>query len=263
MKFNAILLDIASGIATITLNRPDKLNAFTAEMHAELKVAMQAIQSDPSVRVLMITGSGRGFCAGQDLSERMMGDGQQPPDVGSSLDKNYNPLLKALRALPYPVVCAVNGVAAGAGCNLVLACDIVIAAKSASFIQVFSKIGLIPDAGGTYTLPRLVGTARAMGAAMLAEKVSAEQAAQWGMIWKCVDDERLAAEARELAEHLALQATKALGLTKRAIYASWNNTFEQQLDLERDLQREAAMSPDFREGVSAFKEKRPARFSGR
>ena len=263
MKFNAILLDIASGVATITLNRPDKLNSFTGEMHADLKQAMQIIQTDRSVRVLMITGAGRGFCAGQDLSERMMGDGKEPADVGSSLEKNYNPLLKQLRALPFPVICAVNGVAAGAGCNLVLACDIVIAAKSASFIQVFSRIGLIPDAGGTYTLPRLVGTARAMAAAMLAEKVSAEQAAQWGMIWKCVDDAQLMTEAAALARQLAGQATKSLGLTKRAIYASADNTFDQQLDLERDLQREAAKSEDFREGVAAFKEKRPAKFTGR
>ena len=263
MKFNAILLDIAEGVATITLNRPDKLNSFTGEMHADLKQAMKIIQNDRSVRALMITGAGRGFCAGQDLSERMMGNGSEPPDVGSSLEKNYNPLLKQLRALAFPVICAVNGVAAGAGCNLVLACDIVIAAKSASFIQVFSRIGLIPDAGGTYTLPRLVGTARAMAAAMLAEKVSAEQAEQWGMIWKCVDDDRLMNEATALARQLAGQATRALGLTKRAIYASANNTFDQQLDLERDLQREAAKSEDFREGVAAFKEKRPAIFTGR
>ena len=262
MKFNAILLDIAEGIATITLNRPDKLNSFTGEMHADLKQAMQIIQADRSVRVLMITGAGRGFCAGQDLSERTMGGGETA-DVGSSLEKNYNPLLKQLRALPFPVICAVNGVAAGAGCNLVLACDIVLAAKSASFIQVFSRIGLIPDAGGTYTLPRLVGTARAMAAAMLAEKVSAEQAQQWGMIWKCVDDDRLMNEATALARQLAGQATRALGLTKRAIYASANNTFDQQLDLERDLQREAGKSEDFREGVAAFKEKRQPTFTGR
>jgi 2-(1,2-epoxy-1,2-dihydrophenyl)acetyl-CoA isomerase len=261
VKFNAILLDIAQGVATITLNRPDKLNSFTGEMHAELKQAMQNIQADRSVRVLMITGAGRGFCAGQDLSERMMGVGETA-DVGSSLEKNYNPLLKQLRALPYPVICAVNGVAAGAGCNLALACDIVIAAKSASFIQAFSRIGLIPDAGGTYTLPRLVGTARALAAAMLAESVSAEQAQQWGMIWKCVDDGQLVNEANALARQLAGQATRALGLMKRAIYASANNTFEQQLDLERDLQREAAKSEDFQEGVTAFKEKRPASFTG-
>lgn len=263
MKFNAILLDIAEGIATITLNRPDKLNSFTGEMHADLKQAMQIILADRSVRVLMLTGAGRGFCAGQDLSERMMGEGRETTDVGSSLEKNYNPLLRQLRALPYPVICAVNGVAAGAGCNLVLACDIVIAARSATFIQAFSRIGLIPDAGGTYTLPRLVGTARAMAAAMLAEKISAQQAEQWGMIWKCVDDDRLMGEANALARQLAGQATRALGLTKRAIYASADNTFDQQLDLERDLQREAAKSEDFREGVTAFKEKRAAKFTGR
>jgi 2-(1,2-epoxy-1,2-dihydrophenyl)acetyl-CoA isomerase len=262
VKFNAILLDIAAGVATITLNRPDKLNAFTGEMHAELKQAMQIIRADRGVRVLMITGAGRGFCAGQDLSERMMGN-SETADVGSSLEKNYNPLLKELRALPYPVICAVNGVAAGAGCNLVLACDIVIAARSAAFIQAFSRIGLIPDAGGTYTLPRLVGTARAMAAAMLAEKIGAEQAAQWGMIWKCVDDSQLMRDANELARQLAGQATRALGLMKRAIYASANNTFEQQLELERDLQREAAKTEDFREGVAAFMEKRAAKFTGR
>ncbi len=263
MKFNAILLDIAEGVATITLNRPDKLNSFTGEMHADLKQAMQIIQSDRDVRALMITGAGRAFCAGQDLSERMTGSSGESADVGSSLDKNYNPLLRQLRALPYPVICAVNGVAAGAGCNLALACDIVIAARSANFIQAFSRIGLIPDAGGTYTLPRLVGTARAMAATMLAEKVSAELAQQWGMIWKCVDDDRLMSEATELARKLAGQATRALGLTKRAIYASADNTFDQHLDLERDLQREAGKSEDFREGVAAFKEKRAAKFSGR
>ena len=263
MNFNAILLDISEGVATITLNRPDKLNSFTADMHVELREAMKQVKSDASVRALMITGAGRGFCAGQDLSERMMDPGAAKVDVGDSLDKNYNPFLKGLHALPIPVICAVNGVAAGAGCNLALAGDIVIAAKSASFIQVFSRIGLIPDAGGTYTLPRLVGTARAMAAAMLAEKVSAEQAVEWGMIWKCFEDDKFADHARALAKQLAGQATKALGLTKRAIYASSSNTYEQQLDLERDLQREAAASSDFKEGVAAFSEKRPAKFTGR
>ncbi len=263
MNFNAILLDISEGVATITLNRPDRLNAFTAQMHDELREAMKQVKADANVRALLITGAGRGFCAGQDLSERMMDPGAAKVDVGDSLDKNYNPFLKGLHALPIPVVCAVNGVAAGAGCNLALAGDIVIAAKSASFIQVFSRIGLIPDAGGTYTLPRLVGTARAMAAAMLAEKVSAEQAVQWGMIWKCYDDDKFAEQSRALAKQLAGQATRALGLTKRAIYASSSNTYEQQLDLERDLQREAAASSDFKEGVAAFNEKRPAKFTGR
>jgi 2-(1,2-epoxy-1,2-dihydrophenyl)acetyl-CoA isomerase len=263
VKLNTILLDIAEGVATVTLNRPERLNAFTGEMHAELREALARIEADASVRALLITGTGRGFCAGQDLAERMMSPAAAKVDAGESLDKNYNPLLKRLRALPMPVVCAVNGVAAGAGCNFALACDIVIAARSASFLQAFARIGLIPDAGGTYTLPRLVGTARAMAAAMLAEQISAERAEQWGLIWKCVDDDKLSGEARTLARHLATQATKALGLMKRAIYASAANTFEQQLDLERDLQREAANSEDFREGVTAFKEKRPATFTGR
>jgi 2-(1,2-epoxy-1,2-dihydrophenyl)acetyl-CoA isomerase len=256
-----VLTSREGAVLTITLNRPDVYNAINRAMHEGLAAAL-ADAADPAIRAVVLTGAGRGFCAGQDLSERMMGT-EASTDVGSSLDKNYNPWLKQLRALPYPVVCVVNGVAAGAGCNLVLACDIVIAARSASFIQAFSKIGLIPDAGGTYTLPRLVGTARAMAAAMLAEKVSAEQAERWGMIWKCVDDDKLAGEADALARQLAGQATRALGLTKRAIYASANNTFEQQLDLERDLQREAGKSEDFREGVTAFKEKRPAKFTGR
>jgi 2-(1,2-epoxy-1,2-dihydrophenyl)acetyl-CoA isomerase len=263
VKLTTILLDIAEGVATVTLNRPERLNAFTGEMHRELREALARIKADASVRALLITGAGRGFCAGQDLSERMMSPATARVDVGDSLEKNYNPLLKTLRALPMPVVCAVNGVAAGAGCNLALACDIVIAARSASFLQAFARIGLIPDAGGTYTLPRLVGTARAMAAAMLAEQISAERAEQWGLIWKCVDDGKLFDEARSLARHLATQATKALGLMKRAIYASATNTFEHQLDLERDLQREAANSEDFREGVTAFKEKRPAKFTGR
>jgi len=263
VKFNCILLNIAEGVATVTLNRPERLNAFTGEMHAELREALARIKTDASVRALLITGAGRGFCAGQDLSERMMSPATARADVGDSLEKNYNPLLKTLRALPMPVVCAVNGVAAGAGCNLALACDIVIAARSASFLQAFARIGLIPDAGGTYNLPRLAGTARAMGAAMLAEPISAERAEQWGLIWKCVDDDKFSGEMQTLARHLAAQATKALGLMKRAIYASAANTFEQQLDLERDLQREAASSEDFREGVTAFKEKRPAKFTGR
>ncbi len=263
MSFTSILLDISEGVATLTLNRPDKLNAFTSQMHEELRDAMKRIKADGSVRALLITGAGRGFCAGQDLSERMMDPGAAKADVGDSLDKNYNPFLKGLRALPMPVVCAVNGVAAGAGCNLALAGDIVVAAKSATFIQVFSRIGLIPDAGGTYVLPRLVGTARAMAAAMLAEKVGAEQAVEWGMIWKCYDDDKFAAESRALAKQLAGSATKAMALTKQAIYASLRNSFEQQLDLERDLQREAAASADFKEGVAAFNEKRPAKFTGR
>lgn len=259
MKFSAILFDKADAVATITLNRPERLNAFSQVMLGELHEALDAIERDPSVRVLLLTGTGRGFCAGQDLGERSLGG----VDLGSTLEKNYNPLLKRLRALPFPVVCAVNGVAAGAGCNLALACDLVIAARSAAFIQAFVKIGLIPDAGGTYTLPRLVGSARAAGLAMLGDALPAEKAAEWGMIWSCVEDGKLEGEARALCRRLAGQATRALALMKKALQASPDNSFEEQLDLEARLQREAGKTEDFAEGVRAFVEKRPARFSGR
>jgi 2-(1,2-epoxy-1,2-dihydrophenyl)acetyl-CoA isomerase len=263
MPFETILFEIADGVATITLNRPDKLNAFTAGMHDDLREAMRQVRAEEGLRVLLITGSGRGFCAGQDLTERVMKDSAGPFDLGSTLEKNYNPLVTGLRALPVPVICAVNGVAAGAGCNLALACDVVIAARSASFIEVFSRIGLIPDACGTYVLPRLVGMARAMGMSLTAEPISAEQAAAWGLIWKCVDDDKLVATARELAQRFAAGPTRAYGLIKQALYASPANTLEQQLALEATLQREAGHSADFQEGVKAFLEKRTAKFTGR
>jgi 2-(1,2-epoxy-1,2-dihydrophenyl)acetyl-CoA isomerase len=215
------------------------------------------------VRALLITGAGRGFCAGQDLSERVMSGEAADFDVGGTLEENYNPLVLGLRALPIPVVCAVNGVAAGAGANFALAADIIIAARSAKFIEAFSRIGLIPDAGGTYFLPRLVGLSRAMGLAMLAEPLSAEQAEACGLIWKCIDDEQFAAEALKLARTLAAGPTKAYALIKQALYASANNSIEQQLALEAKLQREAGRSADFKEGVKAFLEKRPAKFAGR
>ncbi|MCP1610581.1 2-(1,2-epoxy-1,2-dihydrophenyl)acetyl-CoA isomerase [Azospirillum lipoferum] len=258
-----ILLDIADGVATITLNRPDRLNSFTAAMHEELREAVAEVRDDKSVRCLLLTGAGRGFCAGQDLSDRAVAPGAQGPDLGVSIETNYNPLIRSLRSLPMPVVCAVNGVAAGAGANIALACDIVLAARSASFIQAFCKIGLIPDSGGTWTLPRLVGHARAMGLAMLGDKVPAEQAEAWGMIWKAVDDDTLMAEAGALARHLATQPTHGLALIKRALNASSANDLDTQLDLERDLQREAGRSHDYREGVSAFVEKRAPKFEGR
>ena len=263
MPFETILFEIAGSVASITLNRPDKLNAFTTAMHVELREALQRVQRDASVRALLITGSGRGFCAGQDLGERVMSDGAAEPDVSATLEQNYNPLVRGLRALPIPVLCAVNGVAAGAGCNFALACDIVIAARSARFIQAFSRIGLIPDAGGTYALPRLVGPARAMAMALTAEPVSAEQAQAWGLIWKCVDDGELMPQARSLAAALAAGATRGLALTKEALNASPRNSLEQQLALEARLQRDAARTADFREGVQAFLDKRPARFSGK
>jgi 2-(1,2-epoxy-1,2-dihydrophenyl)acetyl-CoA isomerase len=213
--------------------------------------------------VLLLTGAGRGFCAGQDLSDRSVAPGDAPVDLGASIDRNYRPLVLALRAMPMPVICAVNGVAAGAGANLAFACDLVIAAKSASFIEAFSKLGLIPDTGGTYFLPRLAGTARAMGIALLGEKIGAEQAAAWGLIWQCVDDAELPAVVDRLAAHFAGAPTRGLARTKQALYASAGNTLDAQLDLERDFMRELGTSDDYREGVAAFLAKRAPRFTGR
>lgn len=259
---DSILLDFDSGVATITLNRPESLNSFNEEMHGRLAEAMRRVK-DSDARALLLTGGGRGFCAGQDLNDRNVRPGDEPPDLGRSLELFYNPLIRSLRALELPVVCAVNGVAAGAGANIALACDIVLAGRSASFIQAFCKIGLLPDSGGTFVLPRLVGAARAVGLSMLGTKLTAEQAEAWGLIWKCVDDDKLMAEARKLASNLATQPTKGLAFIKRALQASVNNTFDQQLDLERDLQREAGQSADYREGVTAFMERREPKFRGR
>ncbi|MCW5621942.1 MAG: 2-(1,2-epoxy-1,2-dihydrophenyl)acetyl-CoA isomerase PaaG, partial [Burkholderiales bacterium] len=230
MPYRTILFDITDSIATITLNRPDKLNSFTEDMHAELREALQQVRDPGAARVLVLTGAGRGFCAGQDLSERVMSD-SSAPDLGATLTRNYNPLVLGLRDLPIPVISAVNGVAAGAGCNFALAADLVLAARSARFIEVFSRIGLIPDAGGTYFLPRLVGQARAMGMALLAEPVSAEQAEAWGLIWKCVDDDALMAETKKIAVQLATGPTNAYALIKKALYASSGNDAERQLAL--------------------------------
>jgi 2-(1,2-epoxy-1,2-dihydrophenyl)acetyl-CoA isomerase len=258
-----VLVSIEAGVATITLNRPDKLNALNPQMHQLLRAALERAADEESIRAVLVTGSGRGFCTGQDLSERDVSPGAPPIDLSVSLGSYYNPLVRRMRALPKPIVCAVNGVAAGAGANLALACDLVIAARSASFVQAFSRLGLVPDAGGTYFLPRLVGTARAMGLALLAEKLTAEQAAEWGLIWKVVEDAEFAAASRALAQTLANGPTKGFGNLKRALYASPGNSLDAQLDLERDLQRELGLSEDYREGVTAFKEKRPARFKGK
>lgn len=258
-----ISFESGDGYATITLNRPARLNSFTEAMHEELRGALARVRGDASVRALLLTGSGRGFCAGQDLDERNVAPGVPPPDLGETIGRNYNPLIRSLRDLPLPVVCAVNGVAAGAGANLALACDIVLAARSASFIQAFAKIGLIPDAGGTFFLPRLVGEARARGLAMLGERVSAEQAEAWGMIWKCVDDAVLMSEARKLALALSRAPTRALAELKRALRVSAAHTLDEQLEHERSVQGQLSRSDDYREGVTAFKEKREPRFRGR
>jgi 2-(1,2-epoxy-1,2-dihydrophenyl)acetyl-CoA isomerase len=263
MSFEQIRYENANGIARITLHQPDRLNSFTTQMHRELRDALASVRGDRAVRVLLLTGSGRGVCAGQDLSDRAVAPGAAPVDLGRSIEENYKPLVLALRALPLPVVCAVNGVAAGAGANLALACDLVIAARSASFIQAFCRIGLVPDSGGTWFLPRLVGTARAMGLALLGDKLTAEQAAAWGLIWQCVDDAELAPAIERLLTQLAQAPTRGLAAIKQALQASMDNPLDAQLDLERDLQRELGTSDDYREGVAAFLGKRPPNFSGR
>jgi len=263
MTYETIQLDIASGVARLTLNRPDRLNSFNLAMHEEVRTALAAIEGDASVRVLVLTGAGRGFCAGQDLADRAVAPGESAVDLGESVGKNYAPLVRRLRALPLPVICAVNGVAAGAGANLALACDLVVATRSASFIEPFCKLGLIPDTGGTYFLPRLVGTARAMGLALLGDKLTAEQAADWGLIWKCIDDDLFVAEVEKLATQLASGPTKGFARTKQAIYASPDNTLDAQLDLERDYMRELGYSEDYREGVAAFVGKRAPLFRGK
>ncbi|TWG89405.1 2-(1,2-epoxy-1,2-dihydrophenyl)acetyl-CoA isomerase [Mesorhizobium sp. J18] len=250
------------GYGLITLNRPERLNAFNVDQHRAFAAALDDCAADESCRAILLTGAGRGFCAGQDLSERKQMHGETL-DLGATIEEFYNPLVRKMRALPKPIVCAVNGVAAGAGANIALACDIVIAARSAKFIQAFSKIALIPDSGGTWWLTRHLGEARAKALALTAEPLSAEQAADWGLIWRVVDDEKLIEEAVALTESLAAGPTHAYGLTKQAIQAASANSLDAQLDLERDLQREAGRSDDYREGVAAFLEKRPAKFTGR
>ena len=256
-----VLVSLDSGVLRVTLNRPEKLNAFNPAVHEGLAGAMTRAESDTAVRCVLVTGAGRGFCAGADLNQRDM-KSDKPIDLGSGLEAWYNPLVKRMRALPKPIICAVNGVAAGAGANFALACDIVLAARSASFIQAFVKIGLVPDCGGSYFLPRLAGTQRAMALAMTGERLSAEDAERYGVIWKCVDDAELGPEAEKLARALASGPTRSLGLIKKAMYASAGNTLDAQLDLERDLQREIGKGADYREGVSAFLEKRKPAFKG-
>ncbi|MEB7588244.1 2-(1,2-epoxy-1,2-dihydrophenyl)acetyl-CoA isomerase PaaG [Serratia rubidaea] len=263
MDNNLILTHLDAGVLTITLNRPDRLNSFNDEMHRQLAEALTLAERDEAVRCVLLTGAGRGFCAGQDLNDRTVNADQQAPDLGLSVERFYNPLIRRLTALPKPIVCAVNGVAAGAGAALAMACDIVIAADNANFIQSFCKLGLVPDSGGSWFLPRLAGHARAMGMAMLGDKISARQAQAWGLIWQVVDGGELEAHTQALARHLATQPTYGLGLIKKAIYSAATNTLDQQLELERDLQRLGGRSDDYREGVSAFFAKRPPVFSGK
>jgi 2-(1,2-epoxy-1,2-dihydrophenyl)acetyl-CoA isomerase len=231
-------------------------------MHLEVRDALEKLQADKSVRVLLLTGAGRGFCAGQDLNDRAVEPGAPGVDLGESVEKFYAPLVLTIKNLPMPVICAVNGVAAGAGANLALACDIVLAAKSASFIEAFCKLGLIPDTGGTWHLPRLVGPARAMGLALLGDKLSAEKAEQWGLIWRAVEDEDLMNEAMALAKHFSTAPTKGLAFTKKAMQASYANTLPEQLKLEGEMMRELGYSHDYREGVAAFIAKRAPQFKG-
>jgi 2-(1,2-epoxy-1,2-dihydrophenyl)acetyl-CoA isomerase len=258
-----LLEKLEAGVLRLTLNRPERLNAFNVALIEALFAAISHAGADPHCRAVLLTGAGKGFCAGQDLTDRVVRSDGSRPDLGNSIDKRYNPLVRALRRLPKPIVCAVNGWAAGAGANVALACDIVLAARSAKFLQAFARIGLIPDAGGSFILPRLVGDARARALIMLAEPISAEDAAAWGMIYRAVADDDLMGEAHALAERLAAGPTHALGLIKRALFASPVNSLDAQLDLERDLQREAGSSDEYVEGVRAFLEKRPADFRGK
>ncbi len=260
-NFETIDYTRADGYAVLALNRPDKLNAFNEAMHADLRAALDRAEGDADVRALVLTGAGRGFCAGQDLSDRQLEPGQEPRDLSSTLEKLYNPLIMRLRGLPIPVIAAVNGVAAGAGCNIALSCDIVIAGRSASFAQAFAKVGLTLDCGGSHYLPRRVGAARAFGMALLAEPVDGARAEEWGLIWKCVDDEALQGEAAAIAGRLAKMSPAAMRLIKQSLNASASNSLDDQLALEASLQREAGYAGDYQEGVRAFLEKRQPDFT--
>lgn len=262
MTYETIEFAIQDGVAVLTLNRPQNLNSFNTQMHGEVRSAIKQVANSGEARCLLITANGRGFCAGQDLSDRSVSAEGEMPDLGDSVEQNYNPLIRSIHALEMPVICAVNGVAAGAGASIALACDIVLAAKSANFIQAFCKIGLVPDSGGTWILPRLVGMARAKGLALLGDKLSAEQAEKWGLIWQSVDDDALMTDAMAMATHFASQPTKGLAMIKRALRESTSNTLHEQLELEKECMRIGGRTEDYKEGVAAFKEKRKPEFKG-
>ncbi len=262
MEFENITFSVDAGVAVLTLNRPQTLNSFTVAMHQEVAAAMAIARDDATIRCLLLTAAGRGFCAGQDLGDRAVAADDAPPDLGDSVEKYYNPLIRNIMTLQKPVICAVNGVAAGAGASIALACDIVLAAKSAKFVQVFCNIGLVPDSGGTFNLPRAVGLPRAKGLALLGDKLPAEQAEQWGLIWRAVDDEALMDEAFEMARHLASQPTRGLANIKRLLNNSFSTPLHEQLEQEKMTMRELGRSADYREGVAAFMAKRKPEFTG-
>ncbi|EFF87437.1 putative enoyl-CoA hydratase PaaB [Acinetobacter sp. SH024] len=263
MDYQNIIAEEKNGVGYLTFNRPKALNSFNVDMHREVAEVLNQWTKNPNVRCVVISGEGRGFCAGQDLGDRVVDPNAEAPDLGYSIETYYNPLIKTIVNMPKPVICAVNGVAAGAGANIALACDLVIAAKSANFVQAFCRLGLVPDSAGTWFLPRAVGHARAMGLTLLGDKLPAETAKEWGMIWDVVEDAELKTKVTELAERLAKQPTFGLSLIKKAIHQSSNNTFDEQVLLERDLQRIAGRSEDYREGVQAFMNKREPNFKGR
>lgn len=262
--FKTIQVSVDAGVAEITLNRPDKLNSFNGDMHEELRTALDGLLDEGSTRAVILTGSGRGFCAGQDLSDRTVSSEEdKAPNLSASVEMNYNPLIRRLTTYPMPVICAVNGVAAGAGASITMACDFVLAARSASFILSFAKIGLVPDSGSSWHLARAIGLPRAKALAMLGNKLSADQAEQWGLIYQVHDDENLMTEARKLAGHLATQPTTALANIKRLLNSSFDRSLMAQLELEREAMHFLGQSDDYQEGVAAFMEKRAPKFTGK